>query len=156
MNEKGFTLVELLAAIAILGIVSLIAFPIVNDTIKNQKNKLYDRQIATIEDAAKSLTSRNTLLLPENNSVSYLSINYLVKKGTLDETKISDPRSSKELEGCVKITFNSTYNQYMYEFIDIAEVNDNLCSTALNEGSDEPKGGYCILDQTAGTSNCNS
>ena len=38
MNKKGFTLVELLAVLVVLGIVALVCYPIVTKTINNSKN----------------------------------------------------------------------------------------------------------------------
>lgn len=37
MNKKGFTLVELLATITIIGIICIIIFPSVNNLIKNNE-----------------------------------------------------------------------------------------------------------------------
>ena len=51
--KKGFTLVELLATIVIIGVVALIAVPSVVDNIKLSKEKLYKTQIQNIEIAAK-------------------------------------------------------------------------------------------------------
>ena len=53
MIKKGFTLVELLAVIMILGLVGLIAIPTVTKVIKNSKQKLYDSQITMIEQSGK-------------------------------------------------------------------------------------------------------
>ena len=44
-NEKGFTLVELLAVILVLGLVLVIAVPSVNKYLKSSKQKAFDVQI---------------------------------------------------------------------------------------------------------------
>lgn len=51
MNNKGFTLVELLAMIVILGIIMGIAFVSVNGGFKNAKDKTEDVFVDTIKDA---------------------------------------------------------------------------------------------------------
>ena len=48
-NMKGFTLVELLAVIVILGVLTTITTVSVTDTINKSKNKLTDIQINAIE-----------------------------------------------------------------------------------------------------------
>lgn len=50
MNKKGFTLVELLATITILGIIMMVAVPNVVGIVKRNKDKTY------IEDAKKLVT----------------------------------------------------------------------------------------------------
>lgn len=58
MKKNGFTLIELLAAIIVLGIISLIVFPTIDRTIKNQKKKLYDRQVQFVASEDASFITR--------------------------------------------------------------------------------------------------
>lgn len=55
LNNRGFTLVEVLAIIVILGIIAGIAAPNVLSTINNSKEKSYDIMIKNIVTASKSL-----------------------------------------------------------------------------------------------------
>ena len=130
-NKKGFTLIELLAAIVVLGIIGLIVFPTVNKTIKNQKAKLYDRQIATIIDAAESWGLKNIAELPaEHYDKSYVNINTLVESGFLKNNDIKDPRSGENMLGCIEIGFAEDYNQYTYSYVDSAD--EDYVSKCLN------------------------
>lgn len=52
MNKKGFTLVELLAVIVILGIIIVVVAPSLLDTSKGARKKTYETKIANIETAA--------------------------------------------------------------------------------------------------------
>ena len=52
--KKGFTLIEMLAVIVILAIISLIIFPEVNKVIKSSKEKSYKTQIDNLIDATKN------------------------------------------------------------------------------------------------------
>ena len=52
-NKKGFTLVELLAVIVILGVLTAIAVPSVLEISKKIKTDMYDSKIKTIEVAAE-------------------------------------------------------------------------------------------------------
>lgn len=128
MKKNGFTLIELLAAIIVLGIISLIVFPTIDRTIKNQKNKLYDRQVATIIDAGKSWGLKNTSLLPETGVMVYVGINKLAEDGFLENSDIKNPKNSELMNGCVTIRYNVNYKQYDYEFVDLANVTDTNCN----------------------------
>lgn len=118
MNKKGFTLIELMAIIIILGIISLIVVPTVNDTLKKQKVRLYEKQVDTIEKAAESWSSVNTNELPEIGENICVELDLLVSSGFLGNSDIKDPRSNELMDGCVNITYDSSYNQYVYEYID--------------------------------------
>lgn len=61
--KKGFTLAELLAVIVILGLLALIAVPVVLNKIKSTKEDLYNNQIEMIKSGAISyVTSEITHL----------------------------------------------------------------------------------------------
>lgn len=62
--KKGFTLVELIAVLVILGLVSLITIPIVNNNLKKYRNDLYMDAIQNIEQAAKNWGADNIGKLP--------------------------------------------------------------------------------------------
>lgn len=54
-NKKGFTLVELLAVIVILGVLLMIAVPAVQNVIKKTKNNTTQKQAELFIDAAKKM-----------------------------------------------------------------------------------------------------
>ena len=53
-DRQGFTLVELITIVAILGLIALIVYPAINSVIRNVKTNSYNKQIAIIEKAAKT------------------------------------------------------------------------------------------------------
>lgn len=61
MKNKGFTLVELLAVIVILGILITIAVPSILGVSKNVKEKSYTTKISIIESAGVSYGEKNYL-----------------------------------------------------------------------------------------------
>ena len=112
--KKGFTLIELLAVLSILALMAGIAIPIINDLVIASREGSYKNQIAIIEDAAnKWAVTHDTELEDE----FYLSLDTLVEAGLINTKDIYDPRDEEKLEGCVKVTYNNTYNQREYEFI---------------------------------------
>ena len=68
--KKGFTLVELLATLAILSLLLIVGTSSMAKIIKDNKQKLYNEQIKSFEEAAKNWSYKNTDLLPvEGNSL---------------------------------------------------------------------------------------
>lgn len=115
MNKKGFTLVELLAVIVILAIIAAIAFPFIQDSIDDSKEKTYNEQVRTIEHAAKRWAADNSAEL--NKTTTYKSVDFLKQNGYLASNKeIIDPRDNSQMKGCVKITYDEEYKQYKYEY----------------------------------------
>ena len=89
-NNSGFTLVELLGVIVIIGILATVAGLAVFQIIHNQQEKLLEDQIATLKDTAVTyVLSKETYLescgnaLDTNNPDCYVnvSINDLIEEG---------------------------------------------------------------------------
>ncbi len=85
MNHKGFTLVELLATMAVLAVLMLLAIPNVIGVVQNNKNKTY------IEDAKKLVTlaeykiNSDPNLKPSQGSSACFYMEYLDLSKELDE-----------------------------------------------------------------------
>ncbi len=109
-NNKGFTLVELMAVIAVLAIIALIAYPLVTKTITNSKDKLSDEQKRTLEEAAKLYAIKNA---PE--SCECVDVETLQSSGYLEDGDIKDPKGGT-LNGCVAIKWNESSKQYSYTY----------------------------------------
>lgn len=67
MKNKGFTLVELLAVVTLLGLIALITIPVITNTMSKQKEKLYYDQLNQLIKAAQNWGTDNTETL---NSLS--------------------------------------------------------------------------------------
>ncbi len=124
--KKGFTLVELLAVLVIIGIIAMIAVPTIGSAIKTSKERAYDKQASIFENAARTYTAKNNTALPSNSegNESVVSIETLKKAGYLANKNIKNPNYKKgsteekekcaELDGYVIITY--TRNKYKYKY----------------------------------------
>lgn len=99
-NKKGFTLVELLAVIVLLGILVAIAVPSVLGISKKIKENMYEAKVKTIEVAAEAWADDN------KNSCKTLndkSIGFLISEGYLKaddkEGNIKNPVDNSEIKG---------------------------------------------------------
>lgn len=85
--EKGFTMVELLGSVVILGILMLVAIPAVSTYIKNSKERYYDTQKKQLVIAAKSYLS-NTKSTPKKVGEAIdIPMDNLVKNKYITEIK---------------------------------------------------------------------
>ena len=93
--KKGFTLVELLVTIVLLGVVGAIVIYNMTSVTSNSKESEYDRFIATIKSAAKVYSSNNPEAfdsLYSNRSFVYFTVKDLITIGftsPLSNIKIS-------------------------------------------------------------------
>lgn len=115
--KRGFTLVELLAVIIILAIISVLTVPIIYGLLNNASDKAYKKQIATIEDAAKKWGIENINKLP-NNGIITIDFDILTNGDYLNVSTVNNPKTNEKLMGCIKISYNSEYNQHEYKYID--------------------------------------
>ena len=115
LNQKGLTLVELLAVIVILGIIAAIAVPAIGNIIENTKYN------AVKSDALNALSSAN-LLYAEDANAANVTVKTLVDEGYLDslgqlkedmtiaksdENIVSIDGATEEYAGGKIITFNN-------------------------------------------------
>ena len=112
--KKAFTLIEMLAILLLLAVLSLILIPTVQKSLKNAKNDIYNAQVKVVLNAAESyFMDSNYVITDSEKKVIYLSD--IVKSGYLDSKKIINTIDENEMTGCVLI---STYsNQYHYKYL---------------------------------------
>jgi len=93
LNNKGFTLVELLAVVAILVIIMLVAIPNISSSIERTRNKQDEGTKKIIESAARLYYSkyRGTI----TSSDCKISVNTLKDEGYLGDEDVSN------FNGCV-------------------------------------------------------
>ena len=96
MNKRGFSLVELLAAIAILAILSSIAITASYRYQQKAKKQAYDTLVASAKEAAEEYAM-------EHPSATTVNFDTLVKEGYL-ENAIDPAAKDKNCTGTVKIT----------------------------------------------------
>lgn len=126
MKKNGFTLVELLGVIILLGVLSMIAVPVVRDLIKSSKKELYEEQIKQIEQGLKNWAHDNIFLLPDDNGVITLSLGQLAQSGHVNY-KIENPKNNKCFSTESELTITKYNNSYVYEVKNVISTDcDNL------------------------------
>ena len=75
MNNKGFTLVELLATIALLAVIAIISFVSINGVLKKSKVNDCEILVSNIKSAAKNYVSDNRYNLEVSNGKKKLDEN---------------------------------------------------------------------------------
>ena len=140
MNKKGFTLVELVAVIILISIISTLAIIPITNIVKKSKDEMYDAQINQIilaaenwasdhkidlynmkEELRKNLTTEVTY---ENTPVTVKTLDELINEEHLDDM-VKDLKDEKNvIKGCSKveifyITSSSEANNdaYRYHFV---------------------------------------
>lgn len=112
MNNKAFTLIELLAVVTILGILSVIIIPIIDKNIKTSKERTYKIVIENIKLSAQNYFSDNPKLKPLNDTFETVKLEELIKQGYID--KIKNPKTGKEFEEEINIQLQNNSGKYTY------------------------------------------
>jgi type IV pilus assembly protein PilA len=98
-NQRGMTLVELLAVIVILGIISAIAVPSIGQVINKTKTDAHVANAQQMVNAAKLAVASDKTAQPSNGDTLNLSLVYLQTEGYLDD--FTDPDGDSYAAGTV-------------------------------------------------------
>ena len=112
--KKGFTLIELISVIILLGIVGLIAIPVINNTLRSQKQTLYESQITDIKLATERWAFDHVEELPVGESdFITVTISDLKSTGYL-EKELIDPRSGDPIPNELEVKITRKGEGYYY------------------------------------------
>lgn len=116
-KTNGFTLVELLATIIIIGVIAVIVVPTIINDIEESKIKLYETQVQNIELSAKKwATKYRKDLDTEYLNSTYISIQMLKDLKLLTNEKLKNPSTGGEMNGCVEISYDYDNKIYKYNY----------------------------------------
>lgn len=127
--KKGFTLVEILTVIIILGVIGLIVFPSVNSIKKINKEKLYNKQLEEIKLASEKWAYNNIDLLPNNEGESITITLLNLKRGGYLPLDIRDPRTGELLSNGLSVVITYKSNNYEYS------INNVIANTEYSKNS---------------------
>lgn len=116
MKKKAFTLVELMACIVILGVISVLALPPLLNRIRGMRTELSEASQKVIFSAAEMYFSDSENIHPKYNSYVYcVTLKELVNKNLLS-APVTDIVSGKEIDLDTKIQANVSDYNYHFSF----------------------------------------
>lgn len=128
--KKGFTLVELLAVIIILGAIFAITFPLVTDNIRKSEEKAFNLQKEQIVAAAKDMVIKEYVVIPDKQSIT-LYVGELKRKGLLP-IKMINAKTKLTISNESNVVISRENNSYSYD-VNIIDLEEE--STENNENA---------------------
>ena len=121
MKKNGFTLLELIAAISIIAVISIIVLPdflnmfnkSVKESMKITENNVLDAANLYIEDYCRNPISNDHLTYCRNNRTFYERDKMFICLGTLQDKNYLDEVTYKEETSCIGV-ITYTYRDYKY------------------------------------------
>lgn len=80
--KVGFTLIEVLAVVIIIGVISFMVLPVTLSLIDRSKTKVYDNQINEIKNAAKMYVAENSTTTED---LKIVGIDHIITLKTISE-----------------------------------------------------------------------
>lgn len=116
--KNGFTLIEIIGIIILLGVIGLLVYPTIMRIIGDSKEDLYKKNVSEIERLAANWASINESKLPTMDEMGYyIKIEVLKNEGFIEED-IINPKTEEPMLGCVGITYDKPKDKYTYKYYD--------------------------------------
>ena len=149
-GKKGFTLIEIIAIIILLSVISLIVYPIINNTITKSKDDLYNQQIEELVRLSNVWIAGNAIdLIPKEGFTYDLTFEELATQGYIVEKDIINPKTGEVFPGCMKVTYNSVDSNYNVSYDEACEAETGDVTPIINLVVDEGvinSAGYAVRD----------
>ena len=114
MNNKAFTLIELLGVLIIISIISILVFPAVSNIINESKDTIYQAQINAILKSAYDFSIKNTSYLPSVGEKKFVTLAELKINGLID-IDIKDPITEQKFRDDLVISIEKVGTNYNYD-----------------------------------------
>ena len=133
-NNKGFTLVELLAVIIILGIILAIAIPNIQNIIQQTRQKAYEAQIELFKEGVKKYVALyfNEIDNPEQFMVTLTTL----QSKKLIDRNVKDPRTNQPFENLAFLV-RKIGGKYKYELFELPVYHPELATGMMPVYYDE-------------------
>ena len=157
--KKGFTLIELLGIIVVLGIIATIVTPVIQNTLAENEDKVYNVLVKQIEGHAKDYLEMNTDKLPEEDGNSVQIKFGDIKSAGMMQINIKNPKTNNIVSNESYVTVTKEKNNYRYEttiydLTDVSEVVSGAPIITLAGSSNETisVGSFYELESKGGIS----
>ena len=104
LNKRGFTLVELLVVIVILGVIMSIAIPSITSSIERSKDKQKTQIIKLIVSAGELYVDKHKNTVQQGKSIT---LDDLIEDGLITKEEMKDPFNEKRTL-CGHLSYNET------------------------------------------------
>lgn len=116
MNNKGLTLVEMVATVIVLGIVCAIPFVVMSKKIEESKRDAYKEQRALYERKAREWVTLNG---KKDDESFHITLRELVDEKLLDRSKLTNPVDKSNFldkGACVFVEYIEESKTFTYTF----------------------------------------
>lgn len=151
-KKNGFTLIELLGVIIIISILTIIVFPKVSNSVKNNTEEIDNLTTDLIYKAASLYIDENSNDYIESNNTSYcITISELVSDGKLDSPVTLADNTDITNTKSVQIYYDDGYSYELKNNNECVEKYPTICTSVTSDtkttGNEPPYTDYNIGDE---------